>query len=253
MCLVNYGVDVQHTVKAVANNYGHGKIRKGIKMPIIMIEDVTPDLKWIEETEPLSYKEAEAAGVDINGTDEDSAKWVEEFFKQHPMVLVRTKTIIDIENIVEVKPIDTEGVDGTGFPVPEDLKTLVFYKSISEDGNVSLKIAHISDTVEEFNSKIEEAKGGSTEGKILHEILKEQKAAAVHWNGTKEKEAFDDKNTLNDWAAYIVDYASSAAHWGKSKEESRVLLVKAGGLVLSALLALERNGKWANRHYDKEV
>lgn len=61
--------------------------------------------------------------------------------------------------------------------------------------------------------------------------------------------AFDEKNTLNDWAAYMNLYIGKATAMGATPEEVKRNLRKAGGLVLSALYQAE-NGGFAPRHYD---
>lgn len=61
--------------------------------------------------------------------------------------------------------------------------------------------------------------------------------------------AFDEKNTLNDWAAYVNIYLGKATSMGATPEEVKRGLRKAAGLVLSALCQAE-NGGFAPRHYD---
>ncbi len=61
--------------------------------------------------------------------------------------------------------------------------------------------------------------------------------------------AIDEKNTLNDWAAYINIYLGHATGMGASKEEVVRGLRKAAGLTLAALLYAE-NDALAPRHYD---
>jgi len=82
--------------------------------------------------------------------------------------------------------------------------------------------------------------------KIIDEIDKELDYANGKW-GTE----FDDKNTINDWAAYIQIYVGQAVRMGSSKEEQKKQLTKAAGLAISALEAFERNGGFPPRHYDK--
>jgi len=81
---------------------------------------------------------------------------------------------------------------------------------------------------------------------ILNKILNEHDDAFRKW-GTD----FDDKNTLNDWVSYICRYASSAAEDQITNEESAKRLCKAAGLIVSSLEALDKNGNWADRHYEK--
>lgn len=84
--------------------------------------------------------------------------------------------------------------------------------------------------------------------KIYNEIINELKYANDKW-GTE----FDDKNTLNDWVTYITIYASDAAKMVTPPAEQRSKLLKAAGLAVSALSALERNGSFAERHYEDKV
>lgn len=70
---------------------------------------------------------------------------------------------------------------------------------------------------------------------------------------------FDKNNTINDWVTFICMYASDAAKLEysspKSKaldpKDSRLYLIKAAGLCISAIHNLDKNGKWLKRHYDK--
>lgn len=65
---------------------------------------------------------------------------------------------------------------------------------------------------------------------------------------------FDDKNTANDWVAFITYYASTGAYSGRQEkytpENFRKCLSKAAGLCLAAMLAIDRNGNCAPRHYE---
>lgn len=81
--------------------------------------------------------------------------------------------------------------------------------------------------------------------KAINEILKEMGCARCKWDAD-----FDDNNTLNDWIAYVVQYASSAVDFSLTKEQQRQRLVKAGGLIIHALVAQDRNNGFAPRHYD---
>jgi len=57
--------------------------------------------------------------------------------------------------------------------------------------------------------------------KVLEEIKKERERQESHW-GTD----FDDKNTLNDWVAYIMIKAGQAASMFSSPEKQRENLLK---------------------------
>jgi hypothetical protein len=78
-------------------------------------------------------------------------------------------------------------------------------------------------------------------------VLKEVLRAREQW-GT----SFDEKNTLNDWAAYVNIYFGKATAMGASTDEVRKNLRKAAGLVLSALYQAENNSL-ASRHYDDKL
>jgi len=65
---------------------------------------------------------------------------------------------------------------------------------------------------------------------------------------------FDDQNTANDFVAYITYYVSSGAYAGRTEkytsEKYRKHLAKAAGLCIAAMLAIDRNGDCAPRHYE---
>lgn len=65
---------------------------------------------------------------------------------------------------------------------------------------------------------------------------------------------FDDGNTANDWVAYVTYYVSSGAYAGRNEnytpEQYRKNLAKAAGLCIAAMLAIDRNGDCAPRHYE---
>lgn len=87
---------------------------------------------------------------------------------------------------------------------------------------------------------------------ILAEVNEEREHQEEKWGS-----AFDDKNTVNDFVAYITRYAASAAFDGFSSaatfartEHQRQHFVKVAALAVAAIEAIDRNGKLANRHYD---
>jgi len=65
---------------------------------------------------------------------------------------------------------------------------------------------------------------------------------------------FDDKNTANDWVAYICNYVAGGAHAGREEQYTPQRftkhLLKAAALCISAILAIKRNGDCAPRHYE---
>lgn len=83
---------------------------------------------------------------------------------------------------------------------------------------------------------------------IINELFAEIDYANEKW-GVE----FDDENTLNDWVTYICMYATDAAKMTAPPKEQRKQLVKCAGLALSALIALDRNGGFRDRHYEAGV
>lgn len=79
----------------------------------------------------------------------------------------------------------------------------------------------------------------------IEEILAEQCDSCLNWDSDNDK-----GNTVNDWAAFIASYATSAVDFRKGFKEQQEQFVKAGNLCLSALIAAKLNGKYPERHYD---
>jgi len=84
--------------------------------------------------------------------------------------------------------------------------------------------------------------------KVLEEIKKERERQESHW-GTD----FDDKNTLNDWVAYIMIKAGQAASMFSSPEKQRENLLKTAALAVAACEAFDRNNGFPERHYEDMV
>ncbi len=64
-------------------------------------------------------------------------------------------------------------------------------------------------------------------------------------------ETFDDKNTANDWIAYIAHYASKGCTLPFDGLTFRKAMVVTAGLAISAIETYDRNnGNMAKRHYD---
>jgi transcriptional regulator of aromatic amino acid metabolism len=80
---------------------------------------------------------------------------------------------------------------------------------------------------------------------VVQEILKEVGCARCNWDPD-----FDDHNTINDWVGFVNYYASSAIGFTLTDKQQREQLVKAAGLLIAALVAQKRNGKFPPRHYD---
>ena len=85
---------------------------------------------------------------------------------------------------------------------------------------------------------------------ILMEISEERERQDALW-GTE----FDDKNTPNDWLAYIVRYVAEGGYYGRLEQydpqQFRDFLIKAAALCVAAVEAYERNGGFPPRHYEK--
>jgi hypothetical protein len=84
--------------------------------------------------------------------------------------------------------------------------------------------------------------------KIFEEIDEEQEYAIQCWG-----EKFDEKNTLNDWAAYITKYVGNAIDFSNvdNPEMQKIKLVKAANLAINAAAHIEAK-KVAPRHYDND-
>lgn len=80
---------------------------------------------------------------------------------------------------------------------------------------------------------------------IFKETLDELDYAKDKWG-----EAFDSKNTLNDWGTYITGYLGRATAMGIDETEQRRQLIKVIGLAMNAVKWLD-SGKMPKRHYDK--
>lgn len=80
---------------------------------------------------------------------------------------------------------------------------------------------------------------------IFDEIEAERKYQDEKWGVD-----FDEKNTLNDWWAYINHYFAKAAAMGNTKEQQRKALIKVAALGVAALERFDENDGHAPRHYD---
>jgi hypothetical protein len=77
---------------------------------------------------------------------------------------------------------------------------------------------------------------------IYEQIDAERAYAYEKWG-----DEFDSKNTLNDWASYIIIYLGKAVAMPFDKENTRKQLIKVAGLVINAIDKLDAMPK---RHYD---
>ena len=80
--------------------------------------------------------------------------------------------------------------------------------------------------------------------KIFGEICDERAHQEAKWSVD-----FDDKNTLNDWGAYMTQQLARGAVIGAQIDE-RTALIKTAAVVVAALEAFDRNGGMPKRHYD---
>ena len=78
---------------------------------------------------------------------------------------------------------------------------------------------------------------------IFHEIDREREHQDKKWGHD-----FDDKNTVNDWTAYIARYSSNASftNYGECQREA---LLKTAALAVAAIEAFDRNDGFPLRHY----
>ena len=74
----------------------------------------------------------------------------------------------------------------------------------------------------------------------------EERTCSEKWG-----QAFDDKNTLNDWVAYICIYAGEAAKIDRKDDPDDIYakLIKSANLALTAAKRV-RTQTIAKRHYD---
>ena len=82
--------------------------------------------------------------------------------------------------------------------------------------------------------------------KVLEDINKEFEYAEGKWDNS-----FDDKNTANDWVAYVASYAGRGLTYPWNGAAFRKAMIKAAVLAISAIETYDRNnGNMAKRHYD---
>lgn len=83
---------------------------------------------------------------------------------------------------------------------------------------------------------------------VVQEVVQERLYQDKQW-GTK----FDDKNTANDWVAYISHYCSKATELPWNPKIWRKNMVKAATLAIAAIEAFDRNSGLPPRHYDGQT
>lgn len=89
---------------------------------------------------------------------------------------------------------------------------------------------------------------GEIRADVLEEIGRERDYQQSLW-GNK----FDNKNTVNDWVAYINSYASQAIGTPNNPGDAqhrRTKLLKAAAIACAAVETIDRQGDTAPRHYD---
>jgi hypothetical protein len=82
---------------------------------------------------------------------------------------------------------------------------------------------------------------------VLEKVIGEREYEDAIWGM-----AFDDKNTLNDWAAYAVTYLGKAVSMEATPDEQYRNVLKTATLLMASLEAFDRNGGFVPRHYDPE-
>jgi len=82
---------------------------------------------------------------------------------------------------------------------------------------------------------------------IFKEIKREREYQNYKWGNE-----FDDKNTSNDWIAYIAAYLGQVWTCPFNAEEYRKNLIKVAALAVAAVETYDRlNGEIAKTHYDE--
>jgi len=82
--------------------------------------------------------------------------------------------------------------------------------------------------------------------KIVQDIAAEYEYQLEKW-GVE----FDDKNTVNDWVAYLANYSSRASNMESPPSRQRESMVKVATLAVAAIAAFDRNGQFPPRHYEE--
>jgi len=89
----------------------------------------------------------------------------------------------------------------------------------------------------------------NTENKLRNDIILEINSE-LEYSNKKWGTEFDNKNTSNDWVAYITHQVGKAVTLSLNRYEFEVRMKKVAGLAISAIEASRRNGGPAPRHYD---
>lgn len=82
------------------------------------------------------------------------------------------------------------------------------------------------------------------------ELVKQERERQEKLWGNK----FDDKNTANDWVAFVIHYLGYGSYSGRKElynpEKFKKNLIKAATICIAAADAIDRNGNCAPRHYE---
>lgn len=85
----------------------------------------------------------------------------------------------------------------------------------------------------------------------IRELIIDAIEAEREYQDSRWGTSFDDKNTANDWVAYITCYLGKAVTLPWNQEQFRKALIKVAALSVAALESLERNDGVPPRHYDQ--
>ena len=61
---------------------------------------------------------------------------------------------------------------------------------------------------------------------------------------------FDDQNSPNDWASYILRYTSRGCDFNLTSQDFKSAMIKVAALAVAAIESVERKGELVKRHYD---
>lgn len=86
----------------------------------------------------------------------------------------------------------------------------------------------------------------------LQKILGEVEAERVYQERRWSTE-FDDKNDLDNWVRYIVEYCGRASNASSPPSQQRRDMLKVAAIAVAACEAFDRNGAFPPRHYEDSV
>ena len=83
-------------------------------------------------------------------------------------------------------------------------------------------------------------------------MVLEELNSQLNYQDEKWGTEFDDKNTMNDWIAYLSKYNGQALTLENNNAGNFVTnMYKVAGIAVAAIEAVSRNGGLPKRHYDK--